>query len=127
MIRRPPRSTLFPYTTLFRSSLDLLFETKPALAKIGELAAGVAYSDVLRTIAPIVAGDSKNVFVRNAVRLAEQRARENPPPEYQLVEVIQQTRGTTSIVYESLVPSYTVMFVFFLVNIMARSFIAERE
>ncbi len=27
--------------------------------------------------------------------------------------------------YESLVPSYTVLFVFFLVNIMARSFIAE--
>src|SRR3990167_5482257 len=24
MIRRPPRSTLFPYTTLFRSSLDTL-------------------------------------------------------------------------------------------------------
>src|SRR5437899_10113788 len=25
MIRRPPRSTLFPYTTLFRSHLRLLF------------------------------------------------------------------------------------------------------
>src|SRR3712207_7180274 len=24
MIRRPPRSTLFPYTTLFRSAFDLL-------------------------------------------------------------------------------------------------------
>src|SRR3712207_7404257 len=24
MIRRPPRSTLFPYTTLFRSTLDVL-------------------------------------------------------------------------------------------------------
>src|SRR3989441_13257015 len=24
MIRRPPRSTLFPYTTLFRSSVDVL-------------------------------------------------------------------------------------------------------
>src|SRR3712207_8073180 len=24
MIRRPPRSTLFPYTTLFRSALDLV-------------------------------------------------------------------------------------------------------
>src|SRR2546425_4742074 len=24
MIRRPPRSTLFPYTTLFRSDVDLL-------------------------------------------------------------------------------------------------------
>src|SRR5258708_30527012 len=26
MIRRPPRSTLFPYTTLFRSILDLRFK-----------------------------------------------------------------------------------------------------
>src|SRR3712207_9149056 len=25
MIRRPPRSTLFPYTTLFRSLTDLMF------------------------------------------------------------------------------------------------------
>src|SRR3712207_9347727 len=27
MIRRPPRSTLFPYTTLFRSYLDLWLES----------------------------------------------------------------------------------------------------
>src|SRR5687768_17721802 len=26
MIRRPPRSTLFPYTTLFRSELQLVFD-----------------------------------------------------------------------------------------------------
>src|SRR5260221_8346390 len=37
MIRRAPRSTLFPYTTLFRSSLleavvDLALERHPALA-----------------------------------------------------------------------------------------------
>lgn len=108
-------------------SLDLTFETKPSLAKIGELAAGVAYSDVLRTIAPIVAGDSDNVFVKNAVRLAEQRARENPPAEFHLLDVQQQQGNTTSMMYESLVPSYTVLFVFFLVNIMARSFIAERD
>src|SRR5256885_11325513 len=31
MIRRPPRSTLFPYTTLFRS---LLFEGEPPRARI---------------------------------------------------------------------------------------------
>src|SRR3989442_2024980 len=29
MIRRPPRSTLFPYTTLFRSSLVQTNETHP--------------------------------------------------------------------------------------------------
>src|SRR5438067_6504419 len=28
MIRRPPRSTLFPYTTLFRSSCDFLCHKK---------------------------------------------------------------------------------------------------
>src|SRR5256884_7469870 len=28
MIRRPPRSTLFPYTTLFRSTFHLLFRRK---------------------------------------------------------------------------------------------------
>src|SRR5260370_42002257 len=29
MIRRPPRSTLFPYTTLFRSVQDLSFSLRP--------------------------------------------------------------------------------------------------
>src|SRR5256885_6096765 len=32
MIRRPPRSTLFPYTTLFRSSLPVLWLTCCLLA-----------------------------------------------------------------------------------------------
>src|SRR2546425_9467447 len=34
MIRRPPRSTLFPYTTLFRSPLPA--EPSPAVASAGE-------------------------------------------------------------------------------------------
>src|SRR3712207_8466120 len=37
MIRRPPRSTLFPYTTLFRSiddAISLLKEQRPALEVI---------------------------------------------------------------------------------------------
>src|SRR2546427_9257497 len=37
MIRRPPRSTLFPYTTLFRSLLKQLFQTQPThLGKLVE-------------------------------------------------------------------------------------------
>src|SRR3712207_7308140 len=35
MIRRPPRSTLFPYTTLFRSAVVLVV---PALDAIGRVA-----------------------------------------------------------------------------------------
>src|SRR3712207_7944767 len=31
MIRRPPRSTLFPYTTLFRSELDVTLDGHPII------------------------------------------------------------------------------------------------
>src|SRR5437773_6802024 len=34
MIRRPPRSTLFPYTTLFRSLLDLGAQNAPLRGEI---------------------------------------------------------------------------------------------
>src|SRR5258708_13250389 len=33
MIRRPPRSTLFPYTTLFRSEMDVNVEQSPPVAE----------------------------------------------------------------------------------------------
>src|SRR2546426_8799788 len=34
MIRRPPRSTLFPYTTLFRSTADLARLSEPDVVSI---------------------------------------------------------------------------------------------
>src|SRR5690348_18450078 len=39
MIRRPPRSTLFPYTTLFRSARTRRHPARPPLAGRGPLAA----------------------------------------------------------------------------------------
>src|SRR5258705_4779035 len=41
MIRRPPRSTLFPYTTLFRSLVGLT-EAKPARGHGGDEIGGTA-------------------------------------------------------------------------------------
>src|SRR2546430_9669640 len=35
MIRRPPRSTLFPYTTLFRSRCRIFVRTRPRIATLG--------------------------------------------------------------------------------------------
>src|SRR3712207_6921130 len=40
MIRRPPRSTLFPYTTLFRSEPQRLVEDLPDVAELVDLGAG---------------------------------------------------------------------------------------
>src|SRR2546421_6606974 len=41
MIRRPPRSTLFPYTTLFRSQRPALVGRKPDLLQLAVLGARV--------------------------------------------------------------------------------------
>src|SRR5256885_13929935 len=43
MIRRPPRSTLFPYTTLFRSRAQRELIAREKLATVGEIASGVAH------------------------------------------------------------------------------------
>src|SRR3712207_8403448 len=51
MIRRPPRSTLFPYTTLFRSALQILFYG------VSSIATGVLQSHrrfFLPTFAPVL-------------------------------------------------------------------------
>src|SRR2546427_8329292 len=47
MIRRPPRSTLFPYTTLFRSDVVAQQQRPAAHARSGQrgLGAGVAATD----------------------------------------------------------------------------------
>src|SRR5256885_9805858 len=49
MIRRPPRSTLFPYTPLFRSLLDGSPQSAPKLvAPIWGYGAGPAVLDVIK-------------------------------------------------------------------------------
>src|SRR5690348_17835203 len=51
MIRRPPRSTLFPYTTLFRSvhnKRDLLFRITPHLGVLSDVELASIYKDILR-------------------------------------------------------------------------------
>lgn len=106
-------------------ALDLRIETKPSLAKLGELSGALIYGDIVQVIAPKVAGNSSNVFVRNAVRVAQ--GREAASVKFQGVTLIEQKRKSSGVLYDKLVPSYTVLFVFFLVNIMARSFISERE
>src|SRR3712207_8680118 len=48
MIRRPPRSTLFPYTTLFRSLADRIVTTSPDVTVSTNLGAWVNQRGLFR-------------------------------------------------------------------------------
>src|ERR1035441_2735614 len=54
MIPRPPRSTLFPYTTLFRSSRDLQTESDGVARRAGAGTRG--HREVIRLRAVMLAG-----------------------------------------------------------------------
>jgi ABC-2 type transport system permease protein len=90
-------------------------------------------SVVLDTVYPYVMCAERAEGVLNLQRNAEIARRcseltgelDGPPLELVPPEAIETVRDDT--VYRELIPGFTVMFVFFLVNIMARSFIQERE
>src|SRR5687767_15390270 len=70
MIRRPPRSTLFPYTTLFRSAVQLFRALHVELLRHHEaLADVVVHADEVEAEAG-VAGDGPGGVAREDVDLA---------------------------------------------------------
>src|SRR2546427_13250591 len=90
MIRRPPRSTLFPYTTLFRSShvAHLPLDHEPAPLRVDRLEATVAPAGEQQAVARIVAPQHG----RYAVQV---------PPDQEIrppvsVEVVHQDRADRS-------------------------------
>src|SRR3712207_7910262 len=65
MIRRPPRSTLFPYTTLFRSKMD------GAIAMNGN-ATKIAWSNVQLMPDPTILSSESGTRHRTAERVSKQ-------------------------------------------------------
>src|SRR3712207_1954409 len=71
MIRRPPRSTLFPYTTLFRSPIDEHHQMAGSKAYLGALMVAGGRSHTARSVA--VNGHSLNI---------------DEPPPYALIRFV---------------------------------------
>src|SRR2546426_10816476 len=63
MIRRPPRSTLFPYTTLFRSGDVLAIEANGAAARVQEADDGLEGGGLAGAVGPDDAHDLAGVDV----------------------------------------------------------------
>src|SRR5688572_32320834 len=76
MIRRPPRSTLFPYTTLFRSEVD-----RATLGNPGKYTSCFAEREEDSPFAPLAAdrgvpGDAVTVFAGAGVQRSEEHTSE---------------------------------------------------
>lgn len=100
--------------------VDVKMDIKSNVAE-GGLTKYFLVSELYRCVFPFVA--QKNNFLRRyAVEILE--ARRAPKVA---VAAAEPPKAEPSKVYQFLVPGFTVMFVFFLINIMARSFIAERD
>lgn len=109
-----------------RQGLDLLdihVECGAAYVTVQDLVKYVAMSAVMQTVAPRVTRRSP-IFARVLDRMVERHREEAEQSE---VVPRQHVASTSSIVYQTLVPAFMVLFAFFLVNIMASSFIRERE
>src|SRR3712207_7390693 len=70
MIRRPPRSTLFPYTTLFRSPVHVL--ATATLARLRELQPGSDWDP--RRFRPNLVLDNRSAGDRKSTRLNSSHA-----------------------------------------------------
>jgi ABC-2 type transport system permease protein len=101
-------------------AFDVALEIGPKIAE-GDLLRYFLFTETYRAVFPVVA--RKNAMFRPYLPKEEDAAEEETP-----VAVARNVAGPkTSKVFQFLVPGFTVMFVFFLINIMARSFIAERD
>src|SRR2546430_8295029 len=73
MIRRPPRSTLFPYTTLFRSLFDPNVFVLPPVGSRGTLGRNVIIGPGLVTFDPSL---TKSFFLDKAAKRSEEHTSE---------------------------------------------------
>src|SRR3712207_6857045 len=77
MIRRPPRSTLFPYTTLFRSRLTYASRTVPVTVNLTTGTAGVTgEQDTVADFTSVLGGSGADTLIgdRKSTRLNSSHA-----------------------------------------------------
>src|SRR3712207_6893660 len=77
MIRRPPRSTLFPYTTLFRSKRNRLKRVQPDKMRDAQIAAFRAPIDERQTRAAVRHADRVSGLRRHITALDRKSTRLN--------------------------------------------------
>ncbi|MHC4876607.1 MAG: ABC transporter permease [Planctomycetota bacterium] len=110
------------------SDFDVGVETPAGGAMVKSVVEQLTLFSILQTALPQATGlASLKSFLPETSAEADVPVvdREDGPVDHTVSSA--ESANTGNPVYQTIVPGYTVMFAFFLVNIMARSFIAERE
>src|SRR6266478_101242 len=107
-------------------SLDIEVQSGAFLANAAQVVEKLVFAFALRTIAPEVLRSNDPKLALKLFVKAKRSARDQEVSEVSIAGPV-ETRTRSDIIYGYLVPSYTVMFVFFVVNLMARSMLGERD
>lgn len=108
------------------SSLDVEVYAGAFLANAAEIVNELVLAFAVRTIAPDVLRAKEPKLATKLFLKVKREMREAYPEGAPKVRLV-STKARGDIIYQYLVPSYTVMFVFFIVNFMANSLIGERN
>ncbi len=107
-------------------NLDIEVQSGAFLASAAEIVEQLVFAFAVRTIAPDVLQAHDPQLARKFFLKAKREERHREDDEIPLAAPV-ATKSRSDVIYEYLVPSYTVMFVFFIVQLMARSLIGERD
>ncbi|WP_010586756.1 ABC transporter permease [Schlesneria paludicola] len=103
-------------------ALDMQVLSGASYVGVSDLVEYVVLSAVLKVVSPEVV--RRNPLLRRLIDRMKERHAEDALPKPPVIAVV---KSGSSIIYQTLVPAFIVMFAFFLVNIMASSFISERQ
>ncbi len=115
------------------ASLDIEVQTKASWSWVSKLVSNNLFSLTIDEAFPIAAQNHNDPRVRATIRNMQTPesddldSPDNVSPPVASVASVPEGRTAKASIYDRLVPGFTVMFTFFLVNVMARSFIAERD
>src|SRR3712207_8959222 len=93
MIRRPPRSTLFPYTTLFRSAWGRLRSCVQS-CRVGSVGSGAALGEGSREAAQPAEGAPQGAAGFGSVRGSGEHTSELPSRQYLVCRLLLEKKKT---------------------------------
>jgi ABC-2 type transport system permease protein len=107
-------------------SLDIEVQSGALLASAAQVVENLVFAFALRSIAPEVMRTNEPTLALKLFVKAKRAERDRELSEESTARPV-EAKTRADIIYGYLVPSYTVMFVFFVVNLMARSMLGERD